>query len=404
MEKQRKRSNSSRGRKDPQIKTSFGGNKRRQDKSIRKKGMPKWKNVEQEIERLEVRVKDEVPPPGTLYYKFKPSPEADAGANKSEPVRTQKNVIETDDKSKIKVRFCDMPISKSTSSGLFKQKFIRMTEVQRASIPHALAGRDVVCCARTGSGKTLAYLIPVVEKLYRLRWSPMDGLGALILVPTRELGIQAFEVLRSFANFHDMSAALVIGGKNVEQEQENIQQMNIIIATPGRLLHHMDETTNFAYENLQVLVMDEVDRMLDMGFSADMDSIISNLPRGVQSLMYSATVTRKVQELAKYKLRRDHEYIQVHNFDAVESKASAEAGGEIEGEESQLKKITPTTLLHYYMKIEGHEKLDMLFSFLKSHAKLKVLVFFSSRKQVRFAYNAMKQLKVCQNLFELHGK
>ena len=213
MDKQRKRSESYRRKKDPQIKTSFGGHKRRQDKSIRKKGMPKWKNVEQEIEKLEVRIKDEVPPSGILYYKFKPSTEEDGS---KATVRTQRNVIETDDKTKIKVRFSDMPISKSTSSGLFKQKFVRMTEVQRASIPHALVGRDIVCCARTGSGKTLAYLIPVVEKLYRLRWSPMDGLGALILVPTRELGIQAFEVLRSFANFHDMSAALVIGGKNVE--------------------------------------------------------------------------------------------------------------------------------------------------------------------------------------------
>jgi ATP-dependent RNA helicase DDX10/DBP4 len=146
-----------------------------------------------------------------------------------------------------------------------------MTEVQRASIPHALSGRDTVCCARTGSGKTLSYLIPVVEKLYRLRWSAMDGLGALILVPTRELGIQAFEVLRSFANFHDLSAALIIGGKDLETEQDNIRTMNIVIATPGRLLQHMDETSQFDYDRLQILVMDEVDRILDMGFKHDVD-------------------------------------------------------------------------------------------------------------------------------------
>lgn len=119
MDKQRKRSESYRSKKDPQIKTSFGGHKRRQDKSIRKKGMPKWKHVEQEIERLEVRIKDEVPPPGILYYKFKPSTEEDE-SKPTHQVRTQKNVIETDDKTKIKVRFSDMPISKSTSSGLFK--------------------------------------------------------------------------------------------------------------------------------------------------------------------------------------------------------------------------------------------------------------------------------------------
>jgi ATP-dependent RNA helicase DDX10/DBP4 len=111
-----------------------------------------------------------------------------------------------------------------------------MTEVQRASITHSLAGRDVLCCARTGSGKTLWYLIPIVESLYKKSWSAMDGLGALVLVPTRELGIQAFEVLRSFANFHEMSAALVIGGKDLRTEQDHIRTMNIIVATPGRLL------------------------------------------------------------------------------------------------------------------------------------------------------------------------
>lgn len=97
--------------------------------------------------------------------------------------------METDDKNKIKIRFSDLPISKSSISGLFKSKFIKMTEVQRAAIPHAVAGRNMVVCARTGSGKTLSYLIPVVEKLYHERWSSYDGLGALVLVPTRELAI-----------------------------------------------------------------------------------------------------------------------------------------------------------------------------------------------------------------------
>lgn len=228
---------------------------------------------------------------------------------------TNRKVIETEDKSKVKIRFSDLPISRSTTTGLFKSKFVKMTEVQRASITHALAGRDIVCCARTGSGKTLAYLIPVVEKLYKLRWSAMDGLGALVLVPTRELGIQAFEVLRSFAGFHDMSAALIIGGKDLIEEQQHIKTMNIVIATPGRLLQHMDETSQFVYDNLKILVMDEVDRMLDMGFRNDVDQIMQNLPSKVQNLLYSATIGRSVKDLARLKLKRDHEYIQIHDFD-----------------------------------------------------------------------------------------
>ncbi len=209
--------------------------------------MPKWKNIVAEVDQLEQRIKAETPPSGTLYYKYKPKEELEA---KEETKSGSRKVIETDDKSLVKIRFSDLPISRSTTTGLFKSKFVKMTEVQRASIPHALSGRDTVCCARTGSGKTLSYLIPVVEKLYRLRWSAMDGLGALILVPTRELGIQAFEVLRSFANYHDLSAALIIGGKDLETEQNNIRTMNIVIATPGRLLQHMDETSQFDYDRL----------------------------------------------------------------------------------------------------------------------------------------------------------
>lgn len=149
-----------------------------------------------------------------------------------------------------------------------------MTEVQRASITHSLAGRDLVCCARTGSGKTLAYLIPLVESLYKKKWSAMDGLGGIVLVPTRELAMQAFEVLRSFASQHDLSAGLIIGGKDLAMEQMRIKNLNILICTPGRLLQHMDETADFEGENLQMLILDEVDRILDMGFKDSLDQIL----------------------------------------------------------------------------------------------------------------------------------
>jgi len=136
-----------------------------------------------------------------------------------------------------------------------------------------------VCCARTGSGKTLAYLIPVVECLYKKRWSAMDGLGAIVLVPTRELAMQAFEVLRSFASLHDLSAGLIIGGKDLAGEQMRMKNLNILVCTPGRLLQHMDETVEFEGETLQMLVLDEVDRILDMGFKDSLDQILQNIPK-----------------------------------------------------------------------------------------------------------------------------
>ena len=117
----------------------------------------------------------------------------------------------------------------------------------------------------------MCYLLAIIERLYQERWTSLDGLGALLIVPTRELAIQAFEVLRSFGAMHDMSAGLLIGGKNVQYEQDRIKNMNILICTPGRLLHHMNESAGFDGRNLKVLVFDEVDRLLDMGFKDAVD-------------------------------------------------------------------------------------------------------------------------------------
>lgn len=130
----------------------------------RKKGQAKWKNVVAEVEGIKARIAKEVPPSGVLYYKYR-APEAPEKAVKASTIANRK-IEETDDKQKVKIRFSDLPISKASVSGLFKAKFVKLTDVQRAAVPHAVAGRDLVVCARTGSGKTLAYLLPMVERLY----------------------------------------------------------------------------------------------------------------------------------------------------------------------------------------------------------------------------------------------
>ena len=144
-----------------------------------------------------------------------------------------------------------------------------MTDIQASSIPVSLKGKDVLGAARTGSGKTLAFLIPTLEILHRRKWGPQDGLGALIISPTRELvsltfplasgltisiqAVQIFDVLRSIGRYHNFSAGLVIGGKSLKDERERLSRMNILVATPGRLLQHMDQTFGFECNNLQVL-------------------------------------------------------------------------------------------------------------------------------------------------------
>lgn len=149
--------------------------------------------------------------------------------------------------------FSDLELSEQTQKGLQMAHFTKMTDIQKASIPKALEGRDILGAAKTGSGKTLAFIVPVLEKLYKEDWNAYDGLGALIISPTRELALQIFEVLRKVGKKHSFSAGLLIGGKDLKQEQERVSRMNILICTPGRLLQHMDQTPEFDCSNLKVL-------------------------------------------------------------------------------------------------------------------------------------------------------
>jgi ATP-dependent RNA helicase DDX10/DBP4 len=222
----------------------------------------------------------------------------------------------------------------------------------------------------------------VLEKLYRARWTEFDGLGALIISPTRELAIQIFEVLRKIGRFHTFSAALVIGGGDLKEQQERLGRMNILVCTPGRMLQHMDQTAAFEVGNLQVLVLDEADRIMDMGFQASVDAIIEHLPKQRQTMLFSATQTKKVSDLARLNLR-DAEYVAVH-----EAASSA----------------TPTTLQQHYVVVPLSKKLDTLFGFIRANLKSKIIVFFSSAKQVRFTYESFRHLQPGIPLLHLHGR
>lgn len=278
--------------------------------------------------------------------------------------------------------FADFPLSKRTQEGLRGAGYAVPTDIQRAAIPLALRGRDVLGAAKTGSGKTLAFLIPLLEHLWRERWSPNDGIGALVISPTRELAYQTFEVLRRIGSHHDFSAGLVIGGKSLQSEQDRIQRTNIVVCTPGRLLQHMDETVNFHCSSLQILVLDEADRILDLGFRQTVNAIVENLPAERQTLLFSATQTKSVRDLARLSLQ-DPEYVAVHEH----SKSS-----------------TPHQLVQSYLVCELHQKLDILYSFIKSHLSCKMIVFMSSCKQVKFTYEAFCRMRPGTPLMALYGR
>ncbi len=278
--------------------------------------------------------------------------------------------------------FASLPLSRPTASGLEASHFKTLTDIQKKAVPYALKGSDILGAAKTGSGKTLAFLIPVLENLYRRRWTELDGLGALILSPTRELAIQIFEVLRKIGRYHTFSAGLVIGGKSLQEERERLGRMNILVCTPGRMLQHMDQTAAFEIDNLQMLVLDEADRIMDMGFQSTVDAIVEHLPKERQTLLFSATQTKRVSDLARLSLR-DPEYVSVH-----EAASSA----------------TPSTLQQNYVVTPLPDKLDTLWSFLRSNLKSKILVFLSSGKQVRFVYEAFRHMQPGIPLIHLHGR
>ncbi|KAK0602718.1 hypothetical protein LWI29_036295 [Acer saccharum] len=343
------------------------------------KGKPDSKKVRimetEEIELLNSWIDSQKPESGSNPLSFPP-------LEKKEPIG---RVGEGDNFSRYvgATRFDQLPISKRTKTGLKAAGFVKMTEIQRASLPHSLCWRDILGAAKTGSGKTLAFVITVLEKLYRERWGPEDGVGSIIISPTRELAHQLFDVLKAVGKQHNFSAGLLIGGrKDLDTEKERVNELNILVCTPGRLLQHMDETPNFDCSQLQVLVLDEADRILDVGFKKALNAIVSQLPKHRQTLLFSATQTKSVQDLARLSLK-DPEYLSVH-------------------EESVT--ATPNHLQQTAMIVPLDQKLDMLWSFIKAHLNSKILVFLSSCKQVKFVFEAFKKLRPGIPLKCLHGR
>lgn len=188
--------------------------------------------------------------------------------------------------------------------GLEAMRFENATPIQEQAIPAIMEGRDVLACAQTGTGKTAAFLLPV---LHRITESPPPGIDTLIIVPTRELAMQIDQQLEGFSYFTPVSAVAIYGGRDghsMELERSALKKgAPIVIATPGRFIAHLD----LGYVNLSTvrhLILDEADRMLDMGFAPDIAKITSQIPRSRQTLMFSATMPSQIRKFAKDLLRQ----------------------------------------------------------------------------------------------------
>ncbi|KAE8452893.1 ATP-dependent RNA helicase [Mollisiaceae sp. DMI_Dod_QoI] len=307
----------------------------------------------------------------------------DAGEDLSENSLPEAGALSLPNISAPAQKFEELNLSEKTMKALADMKFEKMTEIQQRGIPPLLAGRDVLGAAKTGSGKTLAFLIPAVEMLSSLRFKPRNGTGVIVVSPTRELALQIFGVARELMAHHSQTYGIVIGGANRRAEAEKLAKgVNLLIATPGRLLDHLQNTQGFVFKNLKALIIDEADRILEIGFEDEMRQIVKILPKDErQTMLFSATQTTKVEDLARISLRPGPLYINVDN---------------------QKEHSTVEGLEQGYVVCDSDKRFLLLFSFLKRNLKKKIIVFFSSCACVKYHAELLNYIDL--PVLDLHGK
>lgn len=243
------------------------------------------------------------------------TPPTDDGASGSE-AETKEDAIEEEKRNAffapvsktadapLKGSFHSMSLSRPILKGLAEIGFSSPTPIQAKTIPVALAGKDVVGGAVTGSGKTAAFVIPILERLmYRPKKTATTRV--VILTPTRELALQCFNVAKKLASFTDITFGQAIGGLNLREQQNHLKQRpDIVIATPGRFIDLERNSSALAVNTIEILVLDEADRMLEEGFADELNEILTKIPKSRQTMLFSATMTSKVDDLIRVGLQR----------------------------------------------------------------------------------------------------
>ncbi|XP_003701478.2 ATP-dependent RNA helicase DDX55 [Megachile rotundata] len=283
-----------------------------------------------------------------------------------------------------------VPLSKPVLKTIKELKFSHMTPVQAASIPLLLEGKDVAAEAVTGSGKTIAFLVPLLEILQKReeKWKPME-IGAIIISPTRELAVQINEVLQQFLNnIPNLKQVLLVGGTTITEDIDNFKAgANIIVATPGRLEDILSncKSINLAacVKSLEILVLDEADRLLDLGFSATIDTILSYLPRLRRTGLFSATQTKELQHLIRAGLRNPA-------LITVKEKANVS---------------TPSNLKNNYTIVNAEYKLSMMIDFIQNQGtNLKYMIFLSTCACVDYFNSVIQAMLPSIKVLAIHGK
>lgn len=284
------------------------------------------------------------------------------------------------------------PLHHSVISAIAALGFERTTPVQQATIPLLLSNKDVAVQAQTGSGKTAAFLIPAFDLLLRSEeaWRPHD-VGCIIIAPTRELSSQIFAVAQSMSpHIPEIIVLSLTGGSDQVEAMREFQERggNLVIATPGRLEHTMESESRFNVKRLELLVLDEADRLLDMGFQACLNSILARLPKQRRTGLFSATMNTEVTALARAGLRNPR-------LVKVTVKGA-----------NLKQQATPLTLTNDYMICTPDQKLNQLVCFLGEHCEDKCMVYLLTCAHVDYFAALLPLLPNLSgaNIMSLHGK
>ncbi|WP_296857378.1 DEAD/DEAH box helicase [uncultured Methanobrevibacter sp.] len=271
------------------------------------------------------------------------------------------------------MNFNDLNISDEIKKAIGDMGFSKLTPIQKQAIPQILEGNDVVGQAQTGSGKTIAFTIPVLEKIFIPDKSPQ----AVILCPTRELCMQvASEIKKVGVNIKKLKVLAVYGGQPIGKQTRVLKKgVHVVVGTPGRVIDHI-QRGNLDLIGVEMVVLDEADEMLDMGFIDDIENILSNTPYRHQTLLFSATLPGEIRNIAK-KYQKDPKFINISN-----------------------KKENIPKISQYYFKCDVKDKFYYLSTLIGMYDVKSYLIFCNTRKSVDFV---KKHLKHEYSVDALHG-
>jgi len=245
--------------------------------------------------------------------------------------------------------FRNLGISEPVLRSIKDEKFESPSEIQEKSIPLILAGEDVIAGSATGSGKTLAFASGIIKSVEKGK-----GLQALILVPTRELAEQVAKALTKFSKYRPLGIIAVYGGVGINPQIQGLKTADVMVGTPGRILDHIGRNT-IRLGRVKILVLDEADRMFDMGFKEDVEKIIRKCPQERQTLLFSATITKDVVKLSRSHMK-DPLQVSVDSF------------------------VDPKKLVQTYYDVEDDLKFNLLVHLLKNEDSNLVMVFCNTKR------------------------